>query len=73
MNLDIARWWLKQRLYAYGMRAGIPYPVLRSAANLSDAAGHPLDAWRRRALARRVIVGFAKTGFGGWRCAWRLR
>ena len=54
---------IENRLYHYGLGAGIPYPALNRLANAFDVALHIRDVTRRRRLAREMLVGSPWTGF----------
>jgi len=53
----------KRRLYAYGLRARVPYPLLRGAGDALDAASRPADWRARRAAATSVRAESPWRGF----------
>lgn len=54
---------LENRLYHYGLGAGIPYGALNSVANAFDVARHARDISRRRKLARELTENSRWKGF----------
>lgn len=48
---------VQEMMFIYGLRAGLPFPAIRVAAEALDVARRPLDCWRRRRVARSVSAG----------------
>lgn len=54
---------IENRLYYYGLGAGLPYGALNSIANAFDVAVHAPDLVHRRKVARQVLKDSPWTGF----------
>lgn len=54
---------LSARIYHYGLKAGLPFPFLRSTAGLLDAAPQASDFLTRKRLADEVVSGSKWAGF----------
>ena len=54
---------LKDLMYAYGLRAGLPFRAIKIVADWLDTARRPAEVWSRRAAARRLLAGSRWRGF----------
>lgn len=57
MSNELFRDRTKRRLLAYGLRCGLPYGLLRWTNRCLDTIAHPLDTWRRKQEASRLLKG----------------
>jgi len=48
---------LKAYIFAYGLRANLPFPLLKGVVSFLDVLKQPFDWWRRHRMAGLVVSG----------------